>query len=76
MTQARDGPVQFEKDAFDPFNIDEMIRDVTGGAAGGSAGDGAGGSAGDGAGSKRYGVQETYSGASKRARIDENDGPT
>ena len=68
MTQARDGPVQFEKDAFDPFNIDEMIRDVTGGAAGGSAGDGAG--------TKRYGGQETYSGASKRARIDENDGPT
>ena len=68
MMQARDGPVQFEKDAFDPFNIDEMIRDVTGGAAGGSAGDGAG--------NKRYCAQETYSGASKRARIDENDGPT
>lgn len=32
--QARDGPVQFEKDAADPYNIDEMIRDVTGGAGG------------------------------------------
>jgi SNW domain-containing protein 1 len=32
--QARDGPVQFEKDSADPFNIDEMIRDVTGGAGG------------------------------------------
>lgn len=67
MTQARDGPVQFEKDVFD-LNIDEMIRDVTSGAAGGSAGDGAG--------NKRYGVQETYGGASKRARMDEIDGPT
>ncbi len=31
MTQARDGPVQFEKESADPFNIDEMIRDVTSG---------------------------------------------
>lgn len=60
--------MQFEKDAADPFNIDEMIRDVTGGAAGGSTGDGAG--------NKRYGVEETYRGPSKRARIDEDDGPT
>lgn len=34
FAQARDGPVQFEKDSADPFNIDEMIRDVTGGAGG------------------------------------------
>lgn len=60
--------MQFVKDAADPFNIDEMIRDVTGGAAGGSAEDGAG--------KKRYGVQERDRGPSKRARIDEYDGPT
>ncbi|KAH3624654.1 mRNA splicing protein [Aspergillus fumigatus] len=29
---ARDGPVQFEKDTTDPFGIDSMIADVTGGA--------------------------------------------
>lgn len=62
--------MQFEKDTADPFNIDEMIRDVTRGAAGGSAG-------GDGAGNKRYAVQESNQGPSKRARIDdEYDGPT
>lgn len=62
--------MQFEKDAADPFNIDEMIRDVTGGAGGA-------GSAGNEAGKKRYGVQETSQGPSKRARIDdEYDGPT
>ncbi|SLM35021.1 transcriptional regulator cwf13 [Lasallia pustulata] len=60
--EVRDGPVRFEKDSADPFNIDEMIRDATGGAAGGAAG------------SKRYGVQEPESRASKRARVDEDDG--
>ncbi|KAH3201966.1 mRNA splicing protein [Aspergillus fumigatus] len=30
--EARDGPVQFEKDTTDPFGIDSMIADVTGGA--------------------------------------------
>ncbi|CAF9923076.1 MAG: mRNA splicing protein [Alectoria fallacina] len=58
--EVRDGPVQFEKDVSntaDPFHIDEMIRDVTGGAAG----------------KKRYGVQETEKRASKRARIDDDD---
>ncbi|MCJ1225606.1 mRNA splicing protein [Toensbergia leucococca] len=56
-TEARDGPVQFEKDAADPFNIDELIKDATGGTAG----------------SKRYGVQEEDSRASKRARVDDDD---
>lgn len=41
----------------DPFNIDEMIRDATGGAAG----------------NKRYGVREPESRASKRARVVEDD---
>ena len=48
--------MQFEKDVTDPFNIDEMIRDATGGATG----------------SKRYGVQDPDSRASKRARIDDD----
>ncbi|KAI9822597.1 MAG: mRNA splicing protein [Pycnora praestabilis] len=30
--EARDGPVQFEKDTADPFNIDAMISEATGGA--------------------------------------------
>ncbi|EAW24330.1 SKIP/SNW domain-containing protein [Aspergillus fischeri NRRL 181] len=30
--ETRDGPVQFEKDTTDPFGIDSMIADVTGGA--------------------------------------------
>ncbi|KAF6226050.1 hypothetical protein HO173_012540 [Letharia columbiana] len=58
--EVRDGPVQFEKDvsnATDPFHIDEMIRDVTGGAGG----------------NKRYGVQEAEERASKRARVDDDD---
>jgi SNW domain-containing protein 1 len=32
FSQTRDGPVQFEKDTTDPFGIDSMIADVTGGA--------------------------------------------
>ncbi|KAL1970753.1 hypothetical protein VTN77DRAFT_2587 [Rasamsonia byssochlamydoides] len=55
--EARDGPVQFEKDT-DPFGIDSMIADVTGG--------------GGGAGQKRYGIQEVdREDRSKRARVDE-----
>ncbi|KAL8743480.1 MAG: hypothetical protein Q9190_004180 [Brigantiaea leucoxantha] len=57
--EAREGPVQFEKDnAADPFHIDELIRDATGGAAG----------------SKRYGVQESESRSKKRARVDDDGG--
>ncbi|KAK4694833.1 SNW domain-containing protein 1, partial [Lecanoromycetidae sp. Uapishka_2] len=58
--EARDGPVQFEKDttnAADPFHIDDMIRDVTGGAGG----------------NKRHGLQESEDRASKRARVDDDD---
>lgn len=46
--------MQFEKDS-DPFNIDGLIRDATGGAAG----------------NKRYGVGEPESRASKRAKVDD-----
>ncbi|KAL8726025.1 MAG: hypothetical protein Q9166_006970 [cf. Caloplaca sp. 2 TL-2023] len=59
LRQARDGPVQFEKDN-DPFRIDELIRDATSGGA---------------AGNKRYGMQEDGdSRASKRARVDDDTG--
>ena len=58
--EVRDGPVQFEKDVSiseDPYQIDKMIREVTGGAGG----------------NKRYGVQETEERATKRARVDDDD---
>ncbi|KAI4140605.1 MAG: hypothetical protein L6R39_005725 [Caloplaca ligustica] len=56
--EARDGPVQFEKDT-DPFNIDELIKDATGGG---------------GSGTKRYGMQEAGDPrTSKRARMEEDD---
>ena len=52
--------MQFEKDtsnAADPFHIDDMIKEVTGGAGG----------------SKKHGLQETEDRASKRSRVDEDD---
>lgn len=64
--EAREGPVQFEKDTTgaepaaggdDPFGIDEMIKESTGGMGG-----------------KRYGDQEEEGRAAKRARVDEEDG--
>ena len=58
--EVRDGPVQFEKDVpstEDPYQIDKMIREVTGGARG----------------NKRYGVQETEERATKRAKVDDDD---
>ena len=57
--EVRDGPVQFEKDlsnTTDPFHIDEMIRDVTGGAGG----------------NKRYGIQDIEEKARKRTRVDDD----
>ena len=54
--EAREGPVQFEKDAADPFEIDAMIKEVTGGMGG----------------NKRYGVQEADSRPPKRPRVDED----
>ncbi|KAL8858610.1 MAG: hypothetical protein Q9178_004904 [Gyalolechia marmorata] len=53
--EARDGPVQFEKDN-DPFQIDELIKDATGGTSNEN---------------KRYGMQDDgESRASKRAKVD------
>ncbi|KAL4777978.1 SKIP/SNW domain-containing protein [Aspergillus varians] len=58
--EERSGPVQFEKDTADPFGIDSMIADVTGGG---------------GAGQKRYGIQEAEdkTRGAKRARVDDED---
>ncbi|KAF2194963.1 pre-mRNA-processing protein 45 [Zopfia rhizophila CBS 207.26] len=55
--EARDGPVQFEKDTDDPFNINEMISEVTGTKVG----------------SKRYGIQDPEERSSKKARVEEDD---
>lgn len=57
--ETREGPVQFEKDADDPFGIDQMIAESTGGKAGAS--------------NKRYGLHETGDRAPKRARVDDED---
>lgn len=55
--EAREGPVQFEKDSGDdPFNVAELISEVERGTSG-----------------KRYGIQEDSSRASKRARMDEDE---
>ena len=72
VAEAREGPVQFEKDK-DPFGIDSMIAEAAGGSAAAASGSGSGG-----AGSKRYGISserdEDDSGrGSKRARVDEDD---
>ncbi|KAF1830584.1 pre-mRNA-processing protein 45 [Decorospora gaudefroyi] len=56
LQEARDGPVQFEKDTDDPFNINQMIDEVRG----------------EKTGEKRYGMQEPEGGRSaKRARVDD-----
>ncbi|KAL9586511.1 MAG: hypothetical protein Q9212_000872 [Teloschistes hypoglaucus] len=58
--EARDGPVQFEKDN-DPFQIDALIKDATSGASVGTAG------------TKRYGMQDDAEArTSKRARVDDD----
>ncbi|KAF1958269.1 hypothetical protein CC80DRAFT_490873 [Byssothecium circinans] len=57
LQEARDGPVQFEKDTDDPFNIGQMIKEVEG----------------EKKGEKRYGLQEPEDGrAAKRARVEED----
>ncbi|KAF2455970.1 SKIP/SNW domain-containing protein [Lineolata rhizophorae] len=54
----REGPVQFEKDTDDPFGINEMISDATGGAAG----------------KKRYGMEEPEAvRSSKRAKVEDDE---
>lgn len=65
--EERSGPVQFERDTDDPFNINGMIQEATGGKV---TPVGAGAAA---AAEKRYGMQEPSGRASKRARVDDDD---
>ncbi|KAL1636053.1 mRNA splicing protein [Neofusicoccum ribis] len=53
----REGPVQFEKDTDDPFNINQMISEATKGAAG----------------SSKRGVDDGEERSSKRARVEDDD---
>lgn len=59
LAEVRDGPVQFEKDTDDPFNIDQMIQEVRG-------------EKGEKKGEKRFGVQESEGRSAKRARVDDD----
>lgn len=60
--QAREGPVQFEKDTADPFNVDSFLNNL-----GESSGAGSGGKRG-------YGLQEEEEEREKkRARVDGDD---
>jgi SNW domain-containing protein 1 len=56
--QAREGPVQFEKDTGDVFNVDEFLSKV---------GEGSGSN------KREYGLQESEERGSKRARVDEDE---
>lgn len=53
----REGPVQFEKDTDDPFNINQMISEATKGAAG----------------SSKRSVDDGEERSSKRARVEDDD---
>lgn len=59
-TEAREGPVQFEKDTADPFNVDKFLSEVQQETAASS--------------SKRgYGLQDENDRRSKRTRVDDDD---
>ncbi|KAF2875510.1 SKIP/SNW domain-containing protein [Massariosphaeria phaeospora] len=60
LQEAREGPVQFVKDADDPFNINQMINEVRGEKADQKTGE------------KRYGMQEPEGRATKRARVEDD----
>lgn len=56
--QAREGPVQFEKDAPDPFNVDKFLTEVEQTSSS----------------KRGYGLQEEDNRQSKRPRVEEDDG--
>lgn len=57
LQEERDGPVQFEKDADDPFNINQMINEVRG----------------EKTGEKRYGIQDAKDEReAKRKRVEDD----
>ncbi|CAG8973161.1 hypothetical protein HYALB_00008753 [Hymenoscyphus albidus] len=60
--EAREGPVQFEKDTGDVFNVDEFLTKV-----------GEGGSGGASENKRGYGLQEGEERSSKRARMENDD---
>ncbi|KAJ4148114.1 hypothetical protein LMH87_002600 [Akanthomyces muscarius] len=64
--EAREGPVQFEKEAADPFNVDKFLSEV-------DKKDSGGGSGGSGGGKRGYGLQDEEDRGKKRARVDEDD---
>ncbi|KAK7996270.1 pre-mRNA-processing protein 45 [Apiospora marii] len=55
--EAREGPVQFEKDAADPFNVDKFLSEVDQSSSS----------------KRGYGLQDEESRQPKRARVDEDD---
>jgi SNW domain-containing protein 1 len=55
--QAREGPVQFEKDAADPFNVDKFLSEVEQSSSS----------------KRGYGLQKDDTRKSKRARVEEED---
>lgn len=57
--QAREGPVQFEKDTTDPFNVDKFLSEVQQGTSSSSK--------------RGYGLQDEDSRQSKRSRVDDDD---
>jgi SNW domain-containing protein 1 len=63
--EPRSGPVQFERDK-DPFQIDQLIAEATGGQGGDDA------EAKESTGGKRYGISEGDDRASKRARVEDD----
>ncbi|KAL1302926.1 hypothetical protein AAFC00_003248 [Neodothiora populina] len=65
--EAREGPVQFERDNEDPFGVDQMIADAQKGSGGAKE---AGAAATSGV--KRYGLNEPER-ESKRARVDDSE---
>jgi SNW domain-containing protein 1 len=60
LQEARDGPVQFEKDTDDPFQINQMISEVRGEKGDEKTGD------------KRHGLQESEGRSAKRARVEDD----
>lgn len=60
--EAREGPVQFEKEAADPFNVDKFLTEVDQKDGGGASG-----------GKRGYGLREDEDRGNKRARVDDED---
>ncbi|OAA72595.1 SKI-interacting protein, SKIP [Cordyceps fumosorosea ARSEF 2679] len=63
--EAREGPVQFEKAADDPFNVDKFLSEVDK--------KGPGGEGGSGGKREGYGLQDEEDRGKKRARVEDDD---